>query len=256
MGRLLLKSLSAAVISLGLLLSQPVISPSIQTVAYAQEESRWGYSKRGWYYTREEAKRVYEKEYEEGERLNNYIKFENGEYIGSKFGKTFEVSENFIKQTLKQLEETLEKGYAEHIFRLDCFHSHLFVPEESFDKYKDLDHVESAKVYVYDTQLGALYHNAEHLTAVDKEGNIDPIAKDLISKRSVLGWYDGRPLEQTHPTEDMPLAIREANSASIPDGYHTIGSLTFKATKNGEFSIFHKGKEIRVDISFDGDDYY
>lgn len=150
----------------------------------------------------------------------------------------------------------MENGYAEYIFRLDAFHSHLFVPEEAFENYKDLDGVELIEEYTKDERLGALYHNTEHLALRDETGKIDPAAEELISKRSVLGWHDGRPLELTYPKEDASQKIREANSAGIPDGHNSIGHLTFMATKNGEYVIRPNGKEVRVDISFDDFGYY
>jgi len=263
MKRTLAKYGGVLALSLGLFMTSPTITPNHFDAVRAEEcvqdeKPRWEYSTHGWYFTREETKQIYEKEYEEGTRLENCIIIEDGKYMAYRYGEKFEVPEKFVKSTLKQLEQMLENGYAEYIFRLDAFHSHLFVPDDVFEKYKDIKTgAELIKEYTKDDQLGALYHNTEHLTAKDpKTGEIDLKAVDLLSKRSVLGWYDGRPLEITHPKEDDLPAIREANSASIPDGYHTIGSLTFKATKNGEFSIKHDGKEIRVDISFDADSYY
>lgn len=262
MKRTLARCCSILALSLGIFITSPTITPTrfdtVHAESYALDEKpRWEYSTHGWHFTREETKQIYEKEYEEGTRLENCIKIENGKYMAYYSGKKFEVPEKFVKSTLSQLEETLEKGYAEYIFRLDAFHSHLFIPDEVFDEYYPINGAELISKYTKDDKLGALYHNTEHLTAEDpKTGKIDPIAKELLSKRSVLGWYDGRPLEITHPKEDAPPAIVKANSASIPDGYHTIGSLTFKATKNGEFSIKHNGKEIRVDLSFDADSYY
>jgi hypothetical protein len=264
MKRTLAGCCSILALSLGIFITSPITTFSdtprsiIHKVRYDSEESRWEYSKHGWYFTREEIKQIYEKEYEEGTRLENPIKIENGKYIASCYGETFEVPEKFVKSTLKQLEETLEKGYAEYIFRLDAFHSHLFVPDDVFEKYKDLKNgAEVAEAYVKDEQLGALYHNTEHLAVEDlKTGEIDPIAKELHSKRNVLGWYDDRGIELTYPKENALPAHKEANTANIPDGYHSIGGLTFKATKNGEFAIKHNGKEIRIDISFDGDSYY
>lgn len=262
MKRTLTKCCSILALSLGLFMTSPTIIPAhfdtVHADDYGDMKPRWEYTTHGWYFTREETKQIYEKEYEEGTRLENCIRIENWKYMAYRYGEKFEVPEKFVKGTLKQLEETLEKGYAEYIFRLDAFHSHLFVPDEVFEKYKDINNgAEVTKEYTKDDQLGALYHNTEHLTAEDpKTGEIDPVAKELLSKRSVLGWYDGRPLEQTHPKETDPKAIIEANSAGLPDGYHSIGALTFKATKNGEFSIKHNGKEIRIDISFDADAYY
>ena len=263
MKRTLARCGSILALSLGIFITSPTITlthfDTVRAEEYVQNEKpRWEYSTHGWYFTREETKNIYEKEYEEGTRLENHIRIKEGKYMASCYGETFEVPEKFVKGTLRQLEETLEKGYAEYIFRLDAFHSHLFVPNDIFDKYYPLKNgAELIGAYTKDDKLGALYHNTEHLAVEDpKTGEIDPIAQELHSKRSVLGWYDGRPLEITHPEETAPPAIIEANSASIPDGYHAIGGITFKATKNGEFAIKHNGKEIRIDISFDADSYY
>lgn len=219
-------------------------------------ESKWEYGTHGWYFTLDEMKKVYEKEYEEGERLDKHIKIENGKYIAFEDDERGEVPKSWVKTTLKHLEQMLEKNYAKYIFRLDASHGHIFVPNERFDEYKDLRGTELISAYTKDKQLGILYHNSEHLTLKDKDGNIDPEAENLISKRSVLGWYDERLLEQTHPKEDGNEKLKEANTAGIPDGYHTIGNIHFKATKNGELTIRPHGKEIRIDISFDAFDYY
>lgn len=245
--------------SLSLFFSSPAIIPPASSFAFYDEtESRWGYGADGWYFTLEEMKEIYEKEYEEGERLENYIKLEDGKYIGFYDGKTFEVSERFVQHTLNHLEQMIEKGYAKYIFRLDAFHNHLFVPDEVFGEYVDLSSAELIEEYTKDDRLGALYHNTEHLALRNppKTGEIDPEAKELISKRSVLGWYDGRPLELTHPKDDAPEKIKESNTASTPDGYHDIGGLTFKATKDGEFVINPNGEEIRIDLSFSANYYY
>lgn len=258
MKKRLLKGLSMAAISLGLLLSPPTITlhNSTSNLAYAQE-SRWEYSKHGWYFTREEMKNLYEKEYEEGERFENPVRIINGKYVASRDGKTFEIAERFVKHTLKHLEQMLEKGYAEYLFRIDSYHSHLFVPEKEFHKYENIEDAELIEAYTKDESLGALYHNSEHLIAKDpKTGEVDSKAEDLIRKRNVLGWYDGREIELTYPGEDAIPKQKEANSASEPENTYRVGNINFKATKNGEFIIRPNGKEIRVDISFDDWDYY
>lgn len=258
----LVRCCSILALSLGFFITSPTIilsdapRPIVHKAVYSDEKPRWEYSTHGWYFTLKEMKEIYEKEYEEGTRLENHIKKEGNKYIAFEHGESCEIPEKFVKSTLNQFEQMLEKGYAKYIFRLDAFHSHFFIPNEVFHKYKDLKGAELTAAYTQDDKLGALYHNSEHLALRDKDGNIDPEAKGLISKRSVLGWYDGRSLEITHPKEDAHEKIKEANSAGIPDGYQTIGNIHFKATKNGEFSVKHNGKEIRVDISFDAFDYY
>ena len=194
MKRNLARCCSILALSLGIFMASPAVTfsdtsgPLLRKSSYNTEESKWGYSTHGWYFTREEIKKIYEKEYEEGERLENYIGVKDGKYVASCYGETFEVPEKFVKSTLKQLEDMLENGYAEYIFRLDAFHSHLFVPDDAFEKYKDLKNgAEVTEAYTKDEQLGALYHNTEHLAVEDpKTGETDPIAKELHSKRSVL----------------------------------------------------------------------
>ena len=259
MRRKLLKALTVGALSLSFFINSPDIKPTSSFAWDDYSESKWSYSKHGWFYTREKTKKIYEKEYEEGARLENFIKIEEGKHIASYHGEKFEINQKFVKKTLKQLEGMLEKGFAEYIFRLDAFHSHLFIPNNLFhQKYAKMEDSELHQELSEEDKLGALYHNTEHLALRDppKTGKIDPIAKELLSKRSVLGWYDNRPLELTYPTDDAPPKIKEANNASIPEGYHNITNLTFKATKNGEFTITHKGKEIRVDLSFDANEYY
>ena len=46
----------------------------------------------------------------------------------------------------------------------------------------------------------------------------------------------------------------KSNTATIPQGFRAVGSITFKANANGEFSIEHDGQPIRLDISLC--DYY
>lgn len=244
--------MSIAALSLGLLFD-PMTVTSKPSVVYAQTGLDSEYKTHGWFYTLEEMKKVYEKEYEEGKRLENYIGFKGGKYTAYYGGKSFELPEKFIRHTLSQLEQMLEKGYAKYIFKLDACHSHLIVPDRIFEKYIHLNYMDTIEAVVKEDGLGALYHNTEHLKTPSET---ETEAKKLFDNRSVLGWYDGRPLEIIHPKENDPEAIKEANTGSEPEGYRRIGFLVFKATKNGEFTIKPNGQEIRVDLSFDADAYW
>lgn len=221
-------------------------------------ESTWGYDTHGWSFTREDIKKIYEKEYREEERLKNPIRVEDGRYVGSRAGKTFEVPKEFIQHILNHLEQMLEKGYAEYIFRLDAYHGHIFIPGEKPNNPEDIKEDELIAEFTKKGELGILYHNAEHLALRNppETGEIDPKAEELISKRSVLGWYDGRPLELIYPKESVRKKLKESNCAEIPDGCYELDSIHFKATKNGEFIIRPNGKEIKIDISFDDYNYY
>ena len=220
--------------------------------------SRHDYRKR-WFYTLDEIKELYEKEYRKGQRLKNFVRIKNGKAIAYCKGAQFEIPEKFIKTTLRHLEKMLEKGCAKYIFRLDASHSHLFISNESFfKKYENLTYTEVIKTLIKDENLGALYHSAEHL-ALRKPpitGKIDPVAGNLINRRNIIGWYDGRPLEFTYPKASDPIPLLQANTAGIPKGYYGSWTIIFKANKNGEFNVRYGGQEIRIDISFYDFFYY
>ena len=206
----------------------------------------------GWFYTLNQIAELYEIEYNEGKRLSNYIKYHNGNLITGCNGETLVIPELFIQRTLRQLKKLLDKGLAKYLFRLDSFHSHPFVTDQDFDKeYKGLSSIEMAEKYVIDTSLGTLFHNAEHLAlrSPPHTGPIDPEAQELIAKRNAIGWYDGRETEVLSPQKEDLVGSGKSNTAIIPKGYRGVGSIVYKATQNGEFSIRHDSKEIHLDIS-------
>lgn len=206
----------------------------------------------GWFFTLDQMAELYEIEYNEGNRLINYIKRENGKFITQCNGEAFDIHEQFILTTMGHLKELLDRGLVKYLFRLDSFHSHPFVIDQQFVKeYSGLNNFEMTKKYVVDTSLGTLFHNAEHLAlrTPPKIGSIDPQAQELITKRNVIGWYDGRKTEILFPQKKELVGSGKSNTAIIPEGYRGVGSIIYKATKNGEFSIKHKGKQIRLDIS-------
>jgi hypothetical protein len=206
----------------------------------------------GWFYTLNQMKELYEIEYNEGKRLSNFIKLEDEDYIAECNGESFIVPNSFIDTTLRQLKELLDSGLVKYLFRLDSFHSHPFVTEQNFEKeYLGLSYIEMAEKFVNDTSLGSLFHNAEHLAlrAPPHTGPIDPEAQELISKRNVIGWYDGRGIEVVFPPKKKLVGSGKSNTAIIPKGYRGVGSIIYKATRNGELSITHDNNKIQIDIS-------
>jgi len=206
----------------------------------------------GWFYTLKQMAELYDIEYDEGKRLSNIIKTKGGDYFVECNGESFVIPKPFIETTLKQLKELLDLGLVKYLFRLDSFHSHPFVTEQSFEKeYQELNYKEMAKKFVNETSLGALFHNAEHLAlrSPPLTGPIDPEAQELISKRNVIGWYDGKELEIIFPQKEDLVGSGKSNTAKIPEGYRKVGSIVYKATRNGAFSINHNKKEIHLDIS-------
>lgn len=210
-------------------------------------ESR--YEKHGWLYTLEEMQKIYEEEYV-GEKLLQKIVRKKGEKIvGIYQGREFIISPQFIRQVLSHLQSMLEKGAAKFLFRLDASHGHyFFVPEEVFKlHYEGIDGAEAFRMALTDPTLGILYHNSEHLSLDDK--NLE--APKLYQKRNVVGWNDGRPITI------LPLPKGKNTAADIPKGYQDLPiTMNFAAHKDGEFSIYVGGKEIRLDLSFDDSSYY
>lgn len=207
---------------------------------------------RGWFYTLKQMAELYEIEYDEGKRLSNFIRIKDGVYFAECNGDSFVVPKPFIETTLRQLKELLESGLVKYLFRLDSFHSHPFVTEQRFKKeYQELNYIAVAEKFVNDTSLGTLFHNAEHLAlrSPPHTGPIDPESQELRTKRNVIGWYDGRGLEVIFPQKENLVGSGKSNTAKIPDGYRGVGSIVYKATRNGEFKITQNNRIIHIDIS-------
>ena len=88
-----------------------------------------------------------------------------------------------------------------------------------------------------------------HRRIIDKE------AQKLIKQRNIIGWYDEESIEVVTAGKNDLVGNGKSNTATIPQGFHGVGAITFKANINGEFSIQHAGHQtIRLDISLC--DYY
>lgn len=133
----------------------------------------------------------------------------------------------------------------------------FFVTEEQFErKYLNLNTMEMMMEFVNDDSLGVLFHCAEHLALrkPPQTGAIDKEAQELIKFRNIIGWYDVESIEiVTAPKKEL-VGSGKSNTATIPHGFRGVGSITFKANINGEFSISHAGQTIKLDISLC--DYY
>ena len=139
----------------------------------------------GWFYTLDEMEDIYEVEYYENKRLENFIRHENGKCINQCDNELSEVPEGFITTTLNLLTEILDRKLTKYLFRLDTFHGHFFGLDEQFErKYLNLNTREMIKKFVNDDSLGVLIHCAEHM-ALRKPpltGIIDKEAQELIKK--------------------------------------------------------------------------
>ena len=211
----------------------------------------------GWFYTLDEIEEIYEVEYYENNRLESFIRHENGKCINQCNNELSEIPAQFIETTLKILQQILDRKLTKYLFRLDTFHGHFFVTGEQFErKYLNLNTMEMMMKFVNDDSLGVLIHCAEHLALrkPPQTGVIDKEAYELIKLRNIIGWYDGESIEVVTAPKNELVGSGKSNTATIPQGFRGVGSITFKANINGEFSIKHADQTIRLDISLC--DYY
>ncbi|MDO8561175.1 MAG: hypothetical protein Q7R91_03090 [bacterium] len=206
------------------------------------------YEKHEWFYSSEEMARVYEQEYNGEKILQNTVRRESDAWVGTIYGKKFEVSNEFIEKTLGHLRDMLTQNAARYIFRLDAFHGHLFVPTSEFEaRFSPLEPHEQARLIMDYYSLGVLYHNSEHLKIDDQ----DREAAILYKRRNVIGWYDGRSIAI------LPLPKGKESAAPIPSDMNDLYPyLRFAAHKDGVFSLNSGGREIRLDLTFDDMTYY
>lgn len=211
----------------------------------------------GWFFALDEMEEIYEVEYRQSDRLQNFIRYENGKYLSQCDTKPTEIPGQFVKTTLELLNQLLERKHAKYLFRLDTFHGHFFVAERQFEKkYRNLNTEQMMSVLVNDDSLGVLFHCAEHMALRNppQTGIIDKEAQELIEQRNIIGWYGSKSMEIVRPEKNNLVGSGKSNTATIPRGFHGVGSITFMANINGEFSIKHAGQTIRLDISLC--DYY
>ena len=112
------------------------------------------------------------------------------------------------------------------------------------------------KEFVNDDSLGVLFHCAEHMALRNPPqiGTIDKEAQKFIKHRNIIGWYGAKTIKVVNTEKKELVGDGKSNTATIPQGYRGVGSITFKADIDGEFSINHAGQTIRLDISLC--DYY
>lgn len=224
------------------------LCPDIQKALAQEPPSSSRYEKHGWFYTSEEMRDMYEREYR-GERiLKNIIRKKEGKWVGYSRGEEFVVPVEFIEKTLFLFRQLIEQKTAKFLFRLDAFHGHFFVPMPTGEKYKKMHGMEEAREFLREENAGVLFHNSEHLR-VDQD-NTEEV--QMYSQRNVIGWYDGRPLTI------LPLPREnKSTAADIPENSVGIGlDFLFAAHKDGQFEIVVGGNKIRLDISFNDETYF
>jgi len=210
--------------------------------------SRYG---ENWDSSYEQMKVVYDREYDGEKILKNRFRRDGKRIIGSMNGKEIEVPAEFVGRVLGHLKRMLEAGALRFIFRLDAFHGHPYMDADLYEqRYGNelQDVVEETRILLADRDVEILYHNSEHLGHAD-----NPAVRELVQKRNVIG----RTVDASVEILPLPEGPGRVTARSAPEGTTNFRAyIKFAANKNGEFAISFKGKEIRLDLSLDDDEYF
>ena len=202
-----------------------------------------------WYFTANEIAAAYRYQENFGARLPQPLRAENcvygaADFAAAYYGARVRLPCRFIMETLRHLKEILELGAARYLFPLDLDHAHLGISKTLWrERYSKLPGEKILPAMMEDPELVALYHSAEHLTAVDpKTKKVNPAAKEWLEKRNILAFYDGRPITILSPHP-------QGNGVSLPERYHSYGGFDFLASRHGQLGVILDDDAILIDIT-------
>jgi hypothetical protein len=202
-----------------------------------------------WFFTANEVADAYRYQQQFGARLRNPLEaqtcFEGkNDFAASYQGKRFVAPCRFIGETIRQLRELLESGAAKYLFPLDVGAADLAVPADIYaSKYKQLSKEEILPALLREPTLVAVYHTAVHL---DPEvGNQDSRISVWGKKRTVAGFYDGRP--------NQVLSRSGGGVDHATEGLVRLGSFSMMGHFLGEVSFIVNETVVTFDLSFDND---
>ena len=216
-------------------------------------ESGDAFAADNWDFTATDIEIAYRYQQNFGSRLKQPIKpqdcyYGKSQFVASYQGQTFLAPCEFIHHTRQHLRMILENGSARYIFPLDADHAHLAVPKVLWrQSYSQLDARELLPRILAEPALIALYHTAEHLMPADLSNS--PVSRQINewkSKRNVLAFYDGRPIEVLPPNADGSGHERVEN-------YQTVITVFFLAHRHGALTVSASGTAHAFDLSFDDD---
>jgi hypothetical protein len=154
----------------------------------------------------------------------------------------------FITETTRHLKEMSESEGSSSLFPLYWEHAHLAVTSELWEKkYRELPTDQVLPVMLRDPSLVAIYHGACSLPIVKrKTAGGTPKAKEWDKKRSVLGFYDGRAME------NLP-SLKRGAGLDQPQHYNLFTWFYISPHPSGELAFSVRGTSMAFDISFDDD---
>jgi hypothetical protein len=170
------------------------------------------------------------------------------EFVVSVHGKTFLAPCRFITETTRHLKEISESEDGNSVSRLYADHGHLAVTSELWEqKYRKLPNDQILPVMLRDPSLVAIYHGACSLPIVERRTTGGtPKAKEWDKKRSVLGFYDGRAME------NLP-SLKHGPGLDQAQHYRLFTWFYISAHPFGELAFSARGTSIAFDISFEDD---
>lgn len=202
-----------------------------------------------WFFTAGEIAAAYRYQENFGASLRQPLRaqscvFGAEDFAASYYGARVRLPCRFLTETLRHLREILEIGAARYLFPLDLDHAHLGISKKLWrEKYSKLPSGKILPAMMQDPELVALYHSAEHLTAVDpKTKKVSPAAKEWIEKRNILAFYDGDPVTILSPHP-------RGNGVSLPERYHAYGGFDFLASRHGQLGVILEDDAILIDIA-------
>lgn len=226
------------------------ITLSIAAVLFALSAARSESEHGKWYFSAQEMEVAYKYQESFGKRLPDPLRIGDclvGKevFVASHQGEEFSVPCRVVTETIRHLREILKKRAAKYLFPLDAHHAHLAIPSHIWEKrYKKLPGNKILQALLWEPELMALYHTAEHLAFVDpKSGKVDPRTRAWVEKRNVIGFYDGRPV-QILPAGPLGFGKSE------PEGYTSGAMLYFLAHQSGNVTIYSDGRSVTFDLSF------
>ena len=169
------------------------------------------------------------------------------EFVASVHGKTFLAPCRFITETTRHLTE-ISASEGGNSFPLFVDHAHLAVTSELWEqKYRKLPNDQILPVMLRDPSLVAIYHAACSLPIVErKTAGGTPKTKEQDKKRQVVGFYDGRAME------NLPY-LKHGAGFDQAQHYRLFTWVYISAHPFGELAFSAKGTSMAFDISFDDD---
>ena len=203
-----------------------------------------------WFFTASEMDSSYRYQQQFGARLRNPLEpqicFQGKmNFFASYQDRGFVAPCQFVRETIRQLRDLLESRTARYLFPLDVDSADLALPADVYaSKYKELPREEMLPALLREPTLVAIYHTAVHLdTAVGDQGSVTSV---WGNKRTVAGFYDGRPNRVLSPRSG------EEDDSELK-GLVGLGSFNMMGHFLGELTFVANGTVMTFDLSFDND---